>query len=114
MTDLELTKLCAQAIGYKPDVRAKYRGLGSEFSGIWVNDSSLTFDPLHDDAQAMALVQKFHVHLYWNAAASEPRWEAQSPGVIGFGSGHPYDQPEGLNRAIVECVAKMWKAKALA
>ena len=105
MTDLEITKLCAKAMGYKPDVRGKYRGLGSEFSGIWVNDSSLTFDPLHDDAQAMELVKKFRLSIYesdeidggWDV------WGGEGERICGDGL--------DLNRAICTCVAQMEKGK---
>ena len=47
MTDLELTKLCAEAMGI-------------EISPVRHGDGDFSlYDPLHDDAQAMALVKKF-------------------------------------------------------
>ena len=113
MDDLEITKLCAEAMGLffgvsksDPNPDNLYVSV-SAFAGPW-----MFYDPLHDDAQAMALVKKFHILLYWNDQASEPRWEAEIGNVMGFGNPDgKVDPQEGLNRAICECVAKMQKEK---
>ena len=99
MTDLELTKLCAEAMGIDPEDVCRQE---------W---SSRRYDPLHDDAQAMALVKKFGLALWGNdGTASEWKWHAEEqifpdhrPPIIGHG--------QTANRAICGCVAKMMKAK---
>ena len=107
MTDLEITRLCAEAMGIKH----------------WINNDALPpcvvgggydpyiYDPLHDDAQAMALIKRFQIqsaplidgttHEGWVAEAHVPfnRWTPKC------------QSEEGLNRAICECVAKMQFAK---
>jgi len=49
MTDLEITKLCAEAMGYKIRGDLSYTLYWSE-SGSWNY-----YDPLYNDAQCMAL-----------------------------------------------------------
>ena len=86
MTDLEMTKLCAEAMG--PSGR-----------------DERTYDPLHDDAQAMALVKKFQINIAWyEVNMPRPTFE---PTVYMW-------RKKDLNRAIVECVAKMQAAKKVA
>ena len=106
MTDLEITRLCAEAMGCTvPELKWEFGGYVRCRlpDGGWFNAN-----PLHDDAQAMALVF----------------WLAQQ-GVLSFGTRHllfdysdlgrcwiDYDGTKnGPNRAICECVAKMQKAK---
>jgi len=107
MTDLEMTQLCAEAIGYEQvselDGLIMVCPVGPEY------DYSHTFGyyPLHDDRQAMELVKKFKL-LVNNGVGSNSTdlWHVQTQD----------DKDEvveciDLNRAIVECVAKMQKAK---
>ena len=98
MTDLEMTKLCAEAMGCELTMENGKPQMVILFRGHLTNYCD--YDPLHDDAQAMALVKKFHIALGWN----KPGWAA-------FGQ-HDQRWIRGydLNRAIVECVAKMQKA----
>jgi hypothetical protein len=91
MTDLEMTKLCAEAMGISiaPWPNGGFRIVGQH----------RLYNPLHDDAQAMALVKRFKLQTLPNRAHSG-WWVA---------GGLPKDaigNPE-LNRAIVECVARM-------
>ena len=105
MTDLEMTRLCAEAI---------------EITGWLTGDDPMVtnaegefiepYDPLYNDAQAMALVKNMAL-LIGNADYMEG-----SPGLIWIVSAPLLrDQTEcsnpDLNRAIVECVAKLQKAK---
>ena len=102
VTDLEITKLCAEAMGYKFTRLNPY-----ELSGILVNgivDEESRYDPIHDDAQAMALVKKFHVAIGWNADQT-PTWGAFRQDT------KKWCVSLYLNRAICECVAKMQQAK---
>ena len=114
MTDLEITRLCAEAIGYavvetSQGLRARdgeydFMVLGSD-GGPYLR----RFNPLHDDAQAMALVKKFWLDIEVFIGTKEPLlcW-----GVVGAQKGAHRVKNTDLNRAICECVAKMQKAKA--
>ena len=95
MDDFEITKLCAKALGAPL--------MGSNVP-LW--------NPLRDDAQAMALVKKFQIAIAWS-------WVGQ----VGCMSRRDAELDENkrhdniqctykdLNRAICECVAKMQKEK---
>ena len=85
MNDLEMTKLCAEAMNL--DVRVC---------------EQFEYDPLHDDAQAMALVKKFCLDI--ECHARNPIW------TVIFDDNEHYSKVRecpDLNRAIVECVAKL-------
>lgn len=104
MTDLEITRLCAEAM--EPPATL----LGSSdvwgVSIIYIPEKKVrswvkpTFRPLHDDAQAMVLVKKFNLGLAWSGF-----WSVYEQGNGANGSS------ADLNRAICECVAKMQAAK---
>ena len=106
MTDLEMTKLCAEAMGVAvgpvPNVNGKLT------YQVPLNPLWFSYDPLHDDAQAMALVKKFSLSIsmpelgVWEAA----EWHDVREHFTGLMSANP-----DLNRAIVECVAKMQEGK---
>ena len=89
MTDLKIIKLCAEAMGYQ--VAGNHGDAAITVDGMATN----RYDPLHDDAQAMALVKQFPIDTIW------AMWEA-----IKNYQGHL-----DLNRAICECVAKMQEKK---
>lgn len=98
MTDLEMTKLCAQAMGL---AFAAYPETGQVIA-VKSRVEQWLYNPLNDDAHAMALVKKFR--LYIEHGTGLDRWTADNGlGVEG--------ESEDLNRAIVECVAKMQKEK---
>ena len=103
MTDLEMTRLCAEAMGIATEesfgVLAAYykEGLGL---------IQETYDPLHDDAQAMALVKRFELRIDHNELDG---WRVSKD--YGF-KRYPDRAYSGvLNRAIVECVAGMIAAR---
>lgn len=106
MTDLEITRLCAEAMG------------GHLIGTEWIVPrfvahgtppeanlySMPVYDPLHDDAQVMALVKRFHIlignlsiadRFHFTASVDAVRWHKNLD----------------LNRAICECVAKLQAAK---
>ena len=106
MTDLEMTRLCAEAMGLKQ--------IGANNSlfpqAIVVTEPSLhVYAPLHDDAQAMAIQKKFglEIRTEWHnpgkSTAKLKAWIAYSV--------DEWASDASLNRAIVECVAKMQGAK---
>ena len=106
MTDLEITRLCAEAMGYVLDESAKPMG-----AGIVVHlgqFSSLEYDPLHDDAQAMALVKKLELGLGrgFKDGGESVIWYASNDFDL---TATVWDR--NLNHAICECVARMQKGK---
>jgi len=118
MTDLEITRLCADAAfgeNALHDSDGSYEALESVnlfgtnliVQGRWARQ----FDPLHDDAQAMALVKKLKVYCAWDEDLQE--WETETnngkSGTHEFRHWCAYGKD--LNRAICECVAKMQAAK---
>jgi len=108
MTDLEITKLCAEAMGYKI-VYADQKDLPL---CVELERGSGVYFPLKDDAQAMALVKKFKPLMdfiyrrgyvkVWIGEARTKEGNYQEATVL------PDDD---LNRAICLCVAKMQQAK---
>lgn len=107
MTDLEITRLCAESIGSyfigewsKATPPQFSSSLAVQYSAA---DKFINYDPLHDDAQAMALVKKFGVEIH--CRRDRNGWYASI--VEGKGMTPHAD----LNRAICECVAKMQEAK---
>lgn len=96
MDDLEMTKLCAEAMGYE------YKQGDSDI--VWAScDAGFMgrYRPLVDDAQAMALLKRFPVTCV-DALDNLVEWGP-----------HTDSDRQGLdmNRCIVECVAKMQSAK---
>lgn len=94
--DLEITRLCARAMNYSLEFWSV---------SLWFpadgNVHAKRYDPLHDDAQAMALLE--HLRLcaepyadIWFVRTSTGKHESAGGGLNG-----------GLKRAIVECVAKL-------
>ena len=79
MTDFEITRLCAEAL----------------LPNVWAHGE---WNPLHDDAQAMALVKKFQLAV----AYLSPWYVSCSPYQV---------HADDLNRAICECVARMQQSK---
>lgn len=105
MTDLEMTKLCAEAMGWHT------RGPASKVVAYKVSDCAIVagndrggesvYDPLRDDAQAMALVKKLDLSIQ---KTNTGYWQ-----VCGWHSGG-YIFSDDLNRAIVECAAALQAA----
>ena len=100
MTDLEITRLCAEAMGYEY----------SDASGtVCVSKAGVgNYDPLHDDAQAMALVKKLGIAVYHECRYPDSRvvwiaWRMGDPSTKIVNS--------DLNRAACECVAEIQKGK---
>ena len=110
MTDLEMTRLCAEAMRitlypWKSGAGFFHYG-GSDANGIE------DYDPLHDDAQAMALdgwmlsaglgfvFSPNHASFYW-----------QSSGVEIYRALADMTQPNNRRRARCTCVAQMQAAK---
>ena len=91
-----MTRLCAEAMGLDMSKGYINAGLCNH-----CEEYGLDYNPLDDDAQAMRLVKKFRLMLTPDIAPEE--WRVESDGLDG--------RNNDLNRAIVECVAKMQAAK---
>lgn len=106
MNDLEMTRLCAEAMGltvhYETHFGKRQRLAESANDGGVVYDH---FDPLHDDAQAMALVKKFKLEIV-TVDSGENGWQVFSEAIGIKATVRNLD----LNRAICECVANMQSA----
>jgi hypothetical protein len=91
MTDIEITRWTAEAMGLH----------GSEKTGWPIGNTP--WNPLHDKAQAMALVESFELTVIWSwshqcGVYCKPKDDKPIP------VGCPHTD---LLRAICECVAKM-------
>ena len=93
MTDLEITKRCAAALGYLTDPTC----VVTEQDILVLRDGKWAemFNPLHDDAQAMALMKKFPDQVLDELSCFLDR--------------HPrgVNPAQQFNRVICECVARM-------
>jgi hypothetical protein len=106
LTDIEMTKLCAEAMGMQP-LESDSLGNASVFIVMNGRDQvrSDPYSPLHDDAQAMALVKRFTLLL--QPIGRDGRYMVcLYPGAIGV-----FCAEGPLNHAIIECVASMQAAK---
>lgn len=103
LTDIELTKRCAEAMGLafeiedgRPTVTPAQRRVEDEN-----RPSQFDYDPLHDDAQAMELVARLKVACIpysgnWECSIAGPSETCKA-----------YASGPDLRRAIVQCVASM-------
>lgn len=97
MTDLEITKLCAEAMS-----------LQCPTCKFVCEDVLLKYAPLHDDAQAMALVKKLMLSVqYCETDDDQPYWSVYDCDGVLLSESVEAD----LNRAICEYVAKMQLSK---
>ena len=114
MTDLEMTKMCAEAMGWKyreenfrdPSWPSQplYQGYFDRPEGTSIKAED--YDPLHDDAQAMALVKKLKLTIVWTDARLDG-WRVRGWRTGKTGALCEEVDNDDLNRAIIECVAKM-------
>ena len=110
MTDLEITRLCALAMGYHPAAALSIDGSGwfvltAPDKTMPVNAQPHTvYDPLHHYAQAMALVEKCNIG--WDKEEGHAWHIALCAAELIFNAHN-----DDLKRTICECVAKMQLAK---
>jgi hypothetical protein len=102
MTDLEMERLCGQAMGY---VRTDITIHDDDFKCYQeMND----YYPLRDDAQAMALVKKLGLHISCHVDENGTlRWQVSDDDLVWT------DAHISLNRAIVECATGSTKLSSL-
>ncbi len=107
MTDLEITRKCAEAMGYKVGTAEEMGADDDEEEGLifGVDDISTVmrvgtpYNPLHDDAQCFAMLVKFKLSVCYNGG-----WccvKNDDKGMLISGAFHY----ETLNAAICNCVA---------
>jgi hypothetical protein len=96
MTDQQMTMLCAEAMGIPVSVMP-----GMDGPALLNHQDGDDYNPLHNDAQAMALVKGQRLSLSFNYFNQRWRVEGDEGSVIN----------EDLNRAIVQAVAKMQASK---
>ena len=101
MTDLEITRLCAEAIGY-----TKWGAHHGDMPGF--TKETGIYNPLHDDAQAMALVKKLRLRI---GAVLVSKGDEPGQDWMVEKNNNAFSTGPDLNRAICECVAKMRAAK---
>lgn len=103
MTDLEITKLCAEAMGIEMHSRLV---MGQALVGTgrgYIKETYhqiYDYDPLNDDAQAIALVKKFSLHIDQRPGK---QISVQPPDFESIATRTDTD----LNRAICLCVAQL-------
>ena len=99
MNDLEITRLCAEAMGV-------FGTIAPNGNTVWLRNSTKRYNPLTNSEQCLALVERFRMLVRWDG------------GVHGWTAGVWYDGSKGqaiwmdwtdqdLRRAICLCVAKM-------
>lgn len=112
MTDIELVRRCAEAMvipgasEIRPLNKSDSSGVSFYLHGTGGN---VEYNPLTDDAQAMALVKKFWMVIeppLRDSRAKNKLWYVNIPATEDYSVQHG-----NLNRAIVECVAKMKAAE---
>jgi hypothetical protein len=111
MTDLEITRACAEAMGYEAKEWSIFTPSNTIAARLPHSSRWDEYNPLHDDAQAMALVKRFGLvcdpqHDGQDFAA-DPGWEVSHPST----GDELFISPD-LNRAICEAVAKMHREQA--
>ncbi len=111
MTDLEITQLCAKALKLRViennDPYLMVYAISQDAGGI-----SFHYDPLHDDVQAMSLIKEFK--LYAHVLSVDQGHITNTYADTWFVTHHPSNKCSAnidLNRAVVECVAKMQQEK---
>jgi hypothetical protein len=102
MTDLEITRLCAEAMGFT------LRRGPPKFEYIETEPDGDYYDPLHNAAQCFALIETLLLSIQDPSfSTSGVNWCVDAPfGCI------TSDKPD-LKRAICECVASMQIAKRI-
>jgi len=116
VTDAEITKLCAKAMGLReipyragqphaPHPESALRMAEGRKATHW-------YDPLHDDSQMAALVKKLFIEILVDGPAGRSEdwtWTARIGGYneLPISISHGHD----LNRAVCVCVARLAKEK---
>lgn len=102
MTDLEITRKCAERMGIEcrvipGSIFVRLVASKKDYNGV----KEFSYAPLYDDAQAMALVKKFSLRI--------DKFSEKAPWLVIAESGGEFAEADNhnLNRAICECVANL-------
>ena len=104
MGDIEITQLCAEALGYSVMPHSNRK---SSKDLIWIPNGG-NWNPLTNDAQAMALVKRLNIAIQ-PYETNDDSIEYQAS--IQHESGDYMVSSADLNRAICKCVANMQSGK---
>jgi hypothetical protein len=110
MADLEMIKKCAEKMGYAP---CPYPGIDNSVAEYYdaKNHLWLNYDPLHDDAQAMALLvlllSSGHRVVIENNAMKCKTYGKKPILCVENGKIYDFSDAEKMRRAIVECVSRL-------
>ncbi len=105
MTDLEMTRLCAEAMGYTP-YESKFNPGKIRVGGGGQVDY---YDPLHDDAHAMPLL--LFLLTSGEKVVIENNERGTRPILVFRNTVYEIFDTDKLRRAVVECVAKIQSGK---
>lgn len=113
LTDLEMTRLCAEAMGLSVhDVRIDTDYDGQFKTYLMIDETDDYYWPLDDDAQAMALDDVLLNHGSFRLNEQEfTYWPHGREVTREFRFQADMTKPENRRRARVECVAKMEQEK---
>ena len=106
MSDIELTKLCAIAMGFMPEFAPTEWPVGIAVKGGGQASEDL-YDPLHNDAQAMELVKKLRISIDQGRVGGDMSAAAILKDGVLYNA-----ESENLNRAICETIAKLQMEKS--
>lgn len=119
MNDLEIVKLCAQAMGLELVKRPDHAITDPNSTVYYLAERfSTIYRPLHDDAQAMAMVRKFGLCVYHDLLRPNEPWDIEYEVLREGPEGERYPiktvataQGADLLRTICLCVAAPQSSK---
>lgn len=97
--DIEATVLCAQAMRYDPNLEIDREG---EFVKVYERGDWTTYDPLMYDSQCLVLIRRFRINIGFSGKTCIAAGVANGIAICRMS--------DGLNRAVVMCVAAMHHA----
>lgn len=109
MTDLEITKRCAENMGYTFS-ESLHAAKGPKEERDWrggVRKRYVNYDPLVDRNQAMQLVEKFHLDIICRKNDYPNELDYPDELLWGVYYGESCAENDDLRRAICKCVAKI-------
>lgn len=101
LSDLEITRLCAEAMELSP-----FAVNGEKYVVIGETPNRYEYCPLTNDAQAMALVKKFRLKIWCGQFTQE--WHVSAPDADHYVQG---SLDPSLNRAICDFVAQLQRIR---
>jgi hypothetical protein len=97
VTDVEMMRLCAAAVGIT---------LGESNGQLYDKGTFAPWNPVTNDTQAMLLIRKFRLEV----SGANTEW-CVCKAIGDYESAHAATHNINLNRAICECVARMQRGQ---